>query len=372
MGNKFLSKFPGREDFTVGGHTYTADKLMTVLGGHMPTPGIRRAQKDEREAYGDEDRLQGDEMPGKLDEKLWAKAKAQAKKQYPDKDADSPSLWKIVSTIYKKMGGKFSKDVKKALDFMDSLERITPSFVKDSRLWLKAVQKAGGSLTAPEKALENLGLTIKVYAEFGGRLQKSSMQDSSPEEVRRRNIGASFQKAETPGGQKPHAYIDRTPAPGGGWKYQYKDDHGKGPKKEKQIVPNRPKGPGDKKEAPEGMARAIEHLNKKTAKDQKASLQNVSPDALAALDTHAPAKSSLKQVVAQEVTRRKEESARKNAPKKTKDETEKSQADPAFEDFRKSWQGDIEKSLSIANPEWDSKTLNENTEAQLRQLYKRG
>lgn len=369
-----MGNFPCIDTVRKDGHTYQVDQMYTFLGGHVPTLGIRQSQKAERKAYGDSEQLRGDDMPGKVDEGLWAKAKKAAKKQYPDKSDDSPSFWKIVSTVYKKMGGKFSKDMKKALDFFETLERITPSFIQDHRVWLKAVQKAGGSLIAPQKALENLGLTIRSYAEMGGRLQKSSMLDTSPEAVRRRNIGAAFEKGGTPGGVKPHhAYTDRTPKGGGGWKYKYgpsKAEIHPGSQKVKTGVPQakHPSGEGGGKTT--GMARAMDILNKKSSKDQKAALQNVSPDALAALHTSAPAKSSLKQAIAGEVASRKAEAARRDAPKKDKAEPVE-KADKGFEDFCKSWQGEVSKSLAASNPSWDSKTLHENTRAQLQQLYRR-
>lgn len=39
------------------------------------------------------------------DEKLWAKAKSLAHKQYPDVSKDSSRFWKIVTTIYQRLKG---------------------------------------------------------------------------------------------------------------------------------------------------------------------------------------------------------------------------------------------------------------------------
>ena len=53
-------------------------------------------------------------MPSNLvkseaDEKLWSKAKATARKQYPNISEDSARFWKIVTSIYKKMKGVTTK-----------------------------------------------------------------------------------------------------------------------------------------------------------------------------------------------------------------------------------------------------------------------
>jgi hypothetical protein len=40
------------------------------------------------------------------DERLWAKAKAQAKKEYPWTEKDGDKFWKIVNGIYQKMSDK--------------------------------------------------------------------------------------------------------------------------------------------------------------------------------------------------------------------------------------------------------------------------
>ena len=42
----------------------------------------------------------------KRQEGLWARAKAQAKGQYPKMDHDSDRFWSIVTTIYQRMAGK--------------------------------------------------------------------------------------------------------------------------------------------------------------------------------------------------------------------------------------------------------------------------
>lgn len=42
------------------------------------------------------------------DESKWSKAKAAARKQYPDLSEDDDKYWAIVTHIYKRMGGRIA------------------------------------------------------------------------------------------------------------------------------------------------------------------------------------------------------------------------------------------------------------------------
>ena len=73
-------------------------------------------------------------MPGEVDEKKWDKAKAEFKKKH-NKDAKVSADFAIVSSIYKKMGGKFGKEM---LDLVESIKGLinfeeiqTPAKEKD-------------------------------------------------------------------------------------------------------------------------------------------------------------------------------------------------------------------------------------------------
>lgn len=50
------------------------------------------------------------------DEATWEKAKAAARKQYPD--AEDDKFYAIVTSIYKKMGGKIGGSMSKAIIFL--------------------------------------------------------------------------------------------------------------------------------------------------------------------------------------------------------------------------------------------------------------
>ena len=180
-------------------------------------------------------------MPGKVNENKWSEAKASVKKQYKFSE-ENPRFWKLVSSVYKKMGGKFSKKSEKSLaDIIavcEQLEKSTPAFASDKRLWLKIEREdvLGSGLSKSEQ----LGKTLQMvnYLCAGGRLNLVKNEDPvSPEAILKSNIAQQFGEAKSlpeffvgmlkslPGEIKyPHRYMTRVKdATTGRWKYLYKE-----------------------------------------------------------------------------------------------------------------------------------------------------
>lgn len=187
-------------------------------------------------------------MPGKVDETKWSEAKAAARKQYPDVGEKNPKFWKIVSSIYKKMDGKFSKKMEKSLTDLEALCRKNP--------------------------------------ERYGFWDESSMQDTPPvESLVAKSIAGQFSgHAEAPGDLEKaaggvHKYTSRVPLPGGGFRYIYPE--GQGPGKQdaqgavKKPAPPIKKTPGSTKP---GMKDAVEKVGKKDAAASKAELKRKEDD----------------------------------------------------------------------------------------------
>lgn len=254
-------------------------------------------------------------MPGKVDEATWDRAKAAAKKQYPDWDDKNPRLWKVISSIYKKMGGKFSKQVEKSLASIDEAIALTPSFIEDPRLWVGAIKKSCGETRWNVDDFQSI---VKVYTERGGALIKSSMLDSS--------MGEDIMKAA--GGV--HKYANRVPRPGGGYRYIYPEG----------------KGPSSKAVAPAAKAPKVAPAKGKPGMKQAV-------DRVAKKDT-AASRADLKRKEA-------EEEAKKKAVQKSQDE---------FETFSSTYREDIKKSLAESHPEWDAATLERRVDPQVRQMYR--
>lgn len=295
------SRWPGLTDITHEGHRSRVDPVHTTLSGHLPHAGIigpsHHQFASDRLADEPGDRA----MPGKVDEGKWNEAKTAAKKQYPDLNEENPRLWKIVSSIYKKMGGHFEHKVEKALAFMEQVERVTPTFVRDPQLWVKAMGKAGASLEDPTA---NITLTVKLYAEAGGRLQKAQEADERPSmlEMAAATIAASFEK-----GAAPHRYIEKHPAPGGGYSYKYPSGSG-GPSSGAPRQEPTHAAPGTEpvhRQAESGVARAIANLARQGDQKAKAALATMSANNVAVVAEHAPKGSSLSKLAAQEMARRK-------------------------------------------------------------------
>lgn len=175
-------------------------------------------------------------MPGKVDAKLWDRAKAAAMKQYPDLGERNPRLWMAVSAIYKSAGGELSEKMEK-------------------------------SLVALEANLAKLD-------------GKSSMLDTPIESTIAKSIAGQFDgHAEAPGDLEKaagvHRYTSRIPLPGGGYRYVYPEGQGPGqrpaaPGATKKPAPPIKKTPGSNKP---GMKDAVERVNKKDAAASKADLK---------------------------------------------------------------------------------------------------
>jgi len=374
-----MTKDSNNEKRTVDGHTYDADFVHTTVGGHLVHDGLLRPDRravntnwaERADNKGDAD------MPGKVDEAKWDEAKAKAKKQYPDLSEDNPRLWKIISTIYKTMGGKFHSKLKKSLDLMENICKVTPTFISNPRLWVRALEKSGGSLEKPEPALKNLGLVVRCYAEMGGTLQKSSMLDNKPsmQDMAAASIASQFEKAGPGSAAAVHKYESRIQKPGGGWKYSYAGGgqdkpHGRPPDATGAGYKKIPKKPGQPGVVPEGYAtsklrRDIETLEKKPEAERRAALQNVSYENISAMLGHVPSGSSFGKQLRQEADSRKTEAGRKKP-------VQKSQSGEAvdFESFRTQYLPDVEKSLAAETPGLDHETLQQRAEATLRQMYR--
>lgn len=258
-------------------------------------------------------------MPGKVDEKLWDRAKASAKKQHPDWDDKNPRLWKLISAIYKKMGGKFSKAVEKSLASIDAALALTPAFIEDPRLWVGAIKKSCGSMRWDTEELPTI---LAAYGEAGGKLIKSSMLDST--------MGADIEKAAG-----VHKYANRVPRPGGGYRYIYPEGQGPGQKSSapgaaKKLAPPVKKAPGSTKP---GMKDAVDKVNKKDTAASRADIKR----------------------------KEAEEESRKKALKKSQDE---------FDAFAGTYREDIKKSLAESHPEWDAETLERRVDPQVRQMFR--
>lgn len=282
-------------------------------------------------------------MPGKVNEGLWERAKASAKKSHPDWDDKNPRLWKVISAIYKKMGGKFSKQVEKSLASIEAAIAATPSFIEDPRIWVGAIKKSCGEM---RWGVDDFQSIVKAYAEMGGAIEKSSMLDSS--------MGEEIQKAA--GGV--HKYANRVPRPGGGYRYIYPEGQGGGSASAKSGAPAAK--PGMKAPAPvkskTSMAKIVEGLSKRDSREQRAALQNVSDDALSSM--HAHAKGGLAKVIDEEKQARKVKAA---TVKKSQEE---------FETFSSIYREDIKKSLAESHPDWDAETLERRVEPQVRQMFR--
>ncbi len=254
-------------------------------------------------------------MPGKVDEKLWDRAKASAKKQHPDWDDKNPRLWKLISAIYKKMGGKFSKEIEKSLESIDAAIAATPSFIEDPRLWVGAIKKSCGDM---HWKIDDFQSIVKVYTEMGGALEKSSMLDSQ--------MGEEILKAA--GGV--HKYANRVPRPGGGYRYIYPE--GKGPSSKAAAPAAKAPKAAPAKGKP-GMKQAVDKVNKKDTAASKADFKR----------------------------KEAEEEARKKAIKKSQEE---------FETFSTTYREDIKKSLAESHPEWNAETLESRVDPQVRQMFR--
>lgn len=257
-------------------------------------------------------------MPGKVDEATWDRAKAAAKKQYPDWDEKNPRLWKVISSIYKKMGGKFSKEVEKSLASIDEAIAMTPSFIEDPRLWVSAIKKSCGET---RWGIDDFPSIVKVYTESGGALAKSSMLDSQ--------MGEEIRKAA--GGV--HKYANRLPRPGGGYRYIYADGQGPGAKPGAPGAPKKAAPPAKKASGKPGMKQAVDKVNKKDTAASKADIKR----------------------------REAEEESRKKALKKSQDE---------FDAFSATYREDIKKSLAESHPEWSAETLESRVDPQVRQMFR--
>lgn len=348
------------------GHTYEIDPTMTTLGGNAESVGRQLDAAQKAALYTPErENLQGDNtMPGKVDEAKWDKAKEAVRKEHPEWSEDNPRFWKMTSAIYKKMGGEFSREINKSLEAIEQVERITPTFIENPRIWVQALKKSGMS----ETPLENVLLTLRCYSEMGGRLMKSSMLESLPTvtDLARANIASQFEK----GGA--HAYVDRIAKPGGGYKYIYDRKQSGGG--QEHAAASRPaiKKPASGAAAPAkaskpaapAFAREVEKLAQKDARAQRQSLQNVSYENLQGM--HAHAKGPLLKLISEVMADRKREGVKAHSDAKEKP-VQKSQTLEAFVEEHYS---EVRKSLADANPGWDRATLKSRTEAQLRQLYK--
>jgi hypothetical protein len=335
--------------FTKDGHTYEIDGLNVDLGGNRPNVGREYDKAQKAALYTPE------EPENMFDEAKWNEAKSEIKKSHGDWDENNPRLWKLISTVYKSLGGKLSETLQKSLAAVDEMEKITPTFIRDPRLWLTALKKSGVDYQIPGAVYGNLGLTIKCYAELGGALCKSSMLD------------ADLKKAVA------HKYTGKVALPGGGFKYLYGDEKAE---KEAPVGGASPRKPAPVAKAPEAQkapqsayAKTIEALSKKTDADAKASLQNVDYSHLTAMHgemRHDDPKRALVDQAIQD--KRREADKAKAGGKKT---VEKSQvSDESFEKFAAKNSAEVKSSLRKSHPEWDKSTLEARTISQLRQLAK--
>jgi hypothetical protein len=347
------------------GHTYEIDPVMTTLGGNAESVGRQLDAAQKAALYTpDRENLQGDNtMPGKVDEGKWDKAKEAVRKEHPEWSEDNPRFWKMTSAIYKKMGGEFSHEIKKSLEAIEQVERVTPTFIENPRIWVQALKKSGMS----ETPLENVLLTLRCYSEMGGRLMKSSMLElPTVQDVAGAHIAGQFEK----GGS--HMYLDRVVKPGGGYKYIYDrkqsggEDHSAASRPAvKKPVPGAAAPAKPSKPAAPAFAREVEKLAQKDARAQRQSLQNVSYENLQGL--HAHAKGPLLKLISEVMADRKREGVKAHSDAKEKPPIQKSQT---LESFVQEHYTEVRKSLAEANPAWDRATLKSRTEAQLRQLYK--
>ncbi len=253
-------------------------------------------------------------MPGKVDEATWERAKAAAKKQYPEWGEKNPRLWKVISSIYKKMGGKFSKEVEKSLEAVDAAIAATPSFIEDPRLWVASIKKSCGDMRWD---VDDFNSILKAYGEAGGALIKSSMLDSQ--------MGEEIVKAAG-----VHKYANRVPRPGGGYRYIY------------------PEGQGPKSKAAAPAAKAPKAAPAKGKPGMKAAVDKVNNKDTAASRADAKRKEA-------------EDEARKKVIKKSQDD---------FETFSTTHREDIKKSLAESHPEWSAETLESRVDPQVRQMFR--
>ena len=371
-----MSKYPGHETFKQDGHSYTIDPTQTMLGGHLPNCGRQIGVMRKESAYHEYEENRGEPaMPGKVDEKKWDEAKAAAKKSHPDFGEDNPRFWKLVSAIYKKMGGEFHSKVEKSVAFLEAVERVTPTFVSQPRLWLRALEKAGVKDIVKATAgdiLPQAPLLMRLYAEMGGQLQKSSMQDfGSIEDKTASSISEQFDKAA---GGGAHKYTAKHAKAGGGFRYEYPAGQAPtGGRKGTSAATARAR-PDEVKKMPTSpqtaAARVMEHLLKMDSRKQRTSLANISYEHLRLIETHAKDE-GLKKVVKEVISQRKSEAARKfKGKKQVESPAMKKSADAEFDSFCKSYYDDVRDSLMKSHPEWDMGLLTDRTDAQLRQMFK--
>ena len=338
-------KYPGLIRVTKDGHTYLIDGLNLDLGGHIPDAGREHdmAQKATRHQ----------EPENMFDEAKWSEAKEEVKKSHAGWEESNPRLWKLISSVYKSMGGELSETLQKSLAAIDALEKITPTFIQDPRLWLTALKKSGVDHEVPGAVYGNLGLTIKCYAEMGGQLVKSSMLD--------------FEKAVA------HKYTGKVALPGGGFKYLYGDDGGDKKEAAAPAAPHKPvaaaKAPEAKKAPQSAYAKSIEALSRKTDADAKESLQNVDYAHLAGMHGDMRQDDPKRALVAQAMQDKKRVADKAKAGAKEKS-IAKSQNNSSFDTFEKKNFSEVKSSLRKSHPEWDTETLESRTASQLRQLFK--
>lgn len=344
-----MTNYPGLVRVVKDGHTYLIDNLVTDLGGHLPDPGREYDRAQKASLYTPEREEQRGDMPGKVDEAKWSKAKAEAKKSYPDLDESNPRHWKIVSTIYKNMGGAFSKEIEKSMAVVEYFEKITPPFILDPRLWVSALKKSG-AYENPEVAKTAFAYTMECYAELGGQLIKSSVMD----EIEK-------------GGA--HKYAKKVALPGGGFRYIYPGEEA-GEAREASAKPkvNAPANAApEAKQAPTGSyAKTINALSAKNDAEARASLQNVDYDNLHGMHSEMNTDDPKRALVAQAM-QEKRRAANKTQSEASEKTVEKSQT---FEDFSKKNWSEVSDSLRKSHPDWDSDTLDQRCQSQLTVLFK--
>lgn len=339
---------------------------MTIFGGRSSDAGIPdpKLAKNDFMTLEKQD-LRGEQaMPGKVDEGKWENAKAAAKKEYPNWTEDNPRFWKVVSTIYKNMGGTFSKEKEKSMAAIEAVELITPTFIEHPGLWVQALQKSGVDVNDSKHILDNIGMTMRFYAEMGGHLQSPA---------------AFLEKAK----QVEHAYTDKVPKAGGGFSYKYENGKaGEKPKGEEKITKDKNPVPQAAAPTKTDYARAIEKLAGKNEKMIRQSLQNVDYDHLEGMHKEMrennPAKKILaeimhdkKAVAKREGQAKKPEKPKASAPPKGVSEKSQGGAESVFNEFCESNYEEVKKSLGQSHPEWNEGVLIERTSAQLRQMFKR-
>lgn len=212
-------------------------------------------------------------MPkGAVNESKWNEAKASVKKQYKFSE-ENPRFWKLVNSVYQKMGGKFSKKSEKSLADLitacEQLEKSTPSYIQDKRLYLKIEREdvLDSGLTKGEKIANTL--QIINYLSAGGRFTFAKSEESLvPESILKSNIAQQFGIVKSlpevfadmfkslPGEIKyPHRYMTRVKDENTGrWRYLYKKAKDKKAQVEsdKKVVKKEDSVPTKEAEKPTG------------------------------------------------------------------------------------------------------------------------